>query len=612
MIKRSAKRKIITAADLFCGAGGTSTGLELACQALGYKLNLLAINHWDTAIETHTSNHPAAEHLCMNVDQVDPKKAVPSGKLDLLIASPECTHHSIARGGKPINDQSRASAWLVLRWAEALDIKNILIENVPEFMSWGPIGTNGRPLQTKKGKTFLAFINALESLGYAVKYQILNAADYGDPTTRKRLFILARKGRRKVVFPEPTHTPTGHADMFRKTKKWRAAREIINWDLKGESIYRRKKPLSPNTMRRIYAGLNKFSGGAFIVQRNGDDPNRFQSRVKSVNDPLYTIVGTNQLHLAEPFIVSLRGTSRDAVKSSQRSVDEPVPTITGGNHQYLAEPFVLNIRGGNDGYLRGASVNEPLQAITTEPAMALVEPYVLGQQSQGRARSVKKPLPTIAADGAIALVQPFIVPVNHGAKDTRTHDVEKPMPTVMAFDSLGLAQPFIIEMDHSKRPLKSSVKSVDEPLSTVTSADARALAEPYIVAFHGGNGKDKRVHSIEAPLPTQDTQNRYAIAEPYLVQYNGASGPQSINDPLPTQPTHDKFGLAQPLAFVAEDGQTYLLDIRFRMLTPQELAAAMSFPKGYKFAGNREKVVKQIGNAVAVNVAKALCMTLLD
>lgn len=606
------KTRTITAADLFCGAGGSSTGLQLACDELGYKLDLLAINHWDTAIETHTSNHPEASHLCMNVDQVDPHKAVPSGKLDLLIASPECTHHSIARGGKPINDQSRASAWLVLRWAEALDIKNILIENVPEFMTWGPIGTNGRPLQTKKGKTFLAFLNALESLGYTVKHQILNAADYGDPTTRKRLFILARKGRRAVVFPEPTHTPTGASDMFRKTKKWKAARTIIDWTVKGESIFARKKPLSPNTMRRIYAGLEKFSGGAFIIQRNGDAEGRFQTRSKSVDDPLYTVVATNQLHLAEPFLVSLRGTSDTALNGTQRSVEEPVPTLTGGNHQYLAEPFVLNIRGGNDGYLRGASVNEPLQAITTEPAMALVEPFVLGQQSQGRARSTKKPLPTIAADGAIALIEPYIVPVNHGAKDTRTHSVNKPMPTVMGFDSLALAQPFILTMEHGNNTDASKVKSIENPMPTLTSADGFGLVEPYLVSYHGGKNGKQRTHSINAPLPTQDTSNRYGVAEPYLVEFHkSGQGVQSVEKPLPTQTTKDRFGLASPLAFVGADGQTYLLDIRFRMLQPKELAAAMSFPKDYKFAGNREKVVKQIGNAVAVNVAKALCLALL-
>ncbi len=619
------KKRTITAADLFCGAGGTSTGLELACEELGFNLNLLAINHWDTAIETHTSNHPDAAHLCMNVDQVDPRKAVSSGKLDMLIASPECTHHSIARGGKPINDQSRASAWLVLRWAEALDIKNILIENVPEFQTWGPLKKVRRPVDewyspeeeyvpfrkwikdarqfggTKeewqkifgdykrkkkkrtryhiveipdpklKGKTFLAFINALESLGYTVRYQIVNAANHGDPTTRKRLFILARKGRRAVVFPEPTHTADGRADLFGKTKKWRAAREIIDWTIKGESIYDRKKPLSPNTMRRIFAGLQKFSGGAFVMGTGGPTG---QMNPRSVEEPLRTVLTDGRLNVFQPFLVSLRGTTRDAVKSSNSSIDKPVPTITAnGNHEYLAEPFVLNIRGGNDGYLRGASVDEPLQAITTEPAMALVEPFVLGQQSQGRARSTKNPLPTIATDGAIALVEPFIVPTNHGPNDTRTHSVEKPMPTVMAFDSLALAQPFILPNEGVYRG--NQARSVDQPVPTITQ--------------NGAGG----------------------IVEPYLVQYNGASGPQSVNEPLPTQPTHDKFGLAEPIAFQGEDGQTYVLDIRFRMLQPKELAAAMSFPADYKFSGNREKVVKQIGNAVAVQTAKALCKALL-
>lgn len=566
------KRKIL-AADLFCGAGGSSTGFKLACEELGYTPQLLAINHWETAIETHSQNHPDARHMCMNVDQVDPRKAVPGGKLDLLIASPECTHHSIARGGKPINDQSRASAWLVLRWAEALDIKNILIENVPEFMSWGPLGTNGRPLKTKKGKTFLAFINALESLGYAVKYQILNAADYGDPTTRKRLFILARKGRRAVVFPEPTHSPTGQADMFGKRKKWRAAREIINWNLQGDSIFNRKKPLSPNTMRRIFAGLEKFSGGAFVVGVGGPVG---ASKPQTIEKPMPTIVGQNHRGIAQPFLVSLRGTHENALQNTARSVDEPVATLTGNNHEYLAQPFVLNIRGGDDGYMRGASINDPLQTITAQPAMALVEPFVLGQQSQSRPRSTRKPLPTISTDGAIALVEPYIVPTNHGAHDVRSHSVDKPMPTVMAFDSL-------------------------------------ALAQPYLVSFHGGDGHEKRTHSVNEPVPTLDTSNRFGVAEPFLTEFHGTGeGIQPVSKPLPTQTTKDRFGLVEPIEMRDAHGNVYLLDIRFRMLTPGELAAAMSFPKEYKFAGNREKVVKQIGNAVAVNVAKALCKALLQ
>lgn len=568
------KQRVITAVDLFCGAGGTSTGLAQACKRRGYKLRLLAINHWEIAIATHETNHTHAEHLCMNVDQVDPRKVVPSRKLDLLIASPECTHHSKARGGRPMNDQSRASAWLVLRWCETLDVKNVLIENVPEFESWGPLGTNGRPLKKRKGETFLAFLNALKSLGYSVDYKILNAANYGDPTTRRRLFILARKGRRRIEWAEPTHTADGAPTLFGKTKKWRAAREIIDWEQKGESIFARKKPLSENTMRRIMAGLKKFGGAAFVVPFFGEYDAKQVSpkspRVHDLGEPLPTVTSHGAGGLVEPFIVQLNGTKEEQLERTARSIDESMPTVVGTNHLYLVEPFILNIRGGDDGYVRGASVNDPVQAITTQPALALIEPSVIGQQSGATPRSVKEPLPTIAGAGAIALIEPFIIPLNHGKHDIRSHDIEKPMPTI-------------------------------------TSVDAWGLCEPYLVAFHGGAGSDKRTHSVDAPMPTLDTQNRFGIAEPYLVEFHkSGEGVQSVDKPLPTLTTKDRFALVQPQMKAAR------LDIRFRMLTPKELARAMSFPDDYKFAGNREQVVKQIGNAVAVKTAEALCLKLLD
>lgn len=599
------KQRVVTAVDLFCGAGGTSTGLAQACKRRGYKLRLLAINHWEIAIATHETNHTHAEHLCMNVDQVDPRKVVPTGKLDLLIASPECTHHSNARGGRPMNDQSRASAWLVLRWCEALDIKNVLIENVPEFESWGPLGTNGRPLKKRKGETFLAFLNALKSLGYNVDYKILNAANYGDPTTRRRLFILARKGRRQIEWAEPTHTPDGATTLFGKTKKWRAAREIIDWEQKGESIYQRKKPLSENTMRRIMAGLKKFGGASFIVPFFGEYAGK-APRVHDLDAPLPTVTSHGAGGLVEPFIVQLNGTKADQLERTARSVDEPMPTVVGANHLYLAEPFILNIRGGDDGYVRGASVNDPVQAITTQPALALIEPFVIGQQSGATPRSVKEPLPTIAGAGAIALVEPYIVNLEHtGANGAQVRSTKEPLPAITTAPRIGIAQPFIVPLNHGKNDIRSH--DVDKPMPTITSVDAWGLCEPYLVAFHGGNGHEKRTHSVDEPVPTLDTQNRFGLAEPYLVEFHkSGEGVQSVDKPLPTQTTKDRFALVQPQAHGA------VLDIRFRMLTPKEMAKAMSFPDDYKFAGNREQVVKQIGNAVAVKTAEALCLKLLD
>ena len=237
------QRRPIRAADLFCGAGGSSNGLKRACERLGRDLDLTAVNHWPRAIETHRSNHPEARHICERLERVDPKHAVPDGQLDLLIASPECTHHSRARGGRPMSDQQRASAWLVLRWAEALYVRTILIENVPEFSTWGPLDRKGRPLKQKAGHTYRAFLQALRSLGYHVDTRVLTAADYGDPTTRQRLFILADR-RRRPRWPAATHGPRQSAAEH-GLKAWRSAREIIDWSIEGASCKNRDRPGFP-------------------------------------------------------------------------------------------------------------------------------------------------------------------------------------------------------------------------------------------------------------------------------------------------------------------------------------------------------------------------------
>jgi len=174
---------------MFCGAGGTSAGATEAIEALGYRAILTAINHWPVAVATHEANHPGARHFCASLDALNPRDLYRDGELDVLWASPECTHHSVARGGKPINDQSRATAWCVVRWADALRPGVILVENVPEFRTWGPIGSDGRPLKSRKEEVFRSWISTLDAIGYKVDHRILVAADYGDPTTRRRLFI---------------------------------------------------------------------------------------------------------------------------------------------------------------------------------------------------------------------------------------------------------------------------------------------------------------------------------------------------------------------------------------------------------------------------------------
>ena len=201
-------RKELHVVDMFCGGGGESTGLFAAAERNGLKIRLSAINHWERAIETHSANYPEAEHFCESVEHLDPAKVVASGMLDLLWASPECTHHSKARGGRPKSEQSRATAWNVLKWASELYIERIIIENVPDFLSWGPLNEKGQIIKSKSGSTFRAFLRSLRSLGYTADWKILCAADYGVATTRRRLFIQAVRGRKKILWPTPTNNVT--------------------------------------------------------------------------------------------------------------------------------------------------------------------------------------------------------------------------------------------------------------------------------------------------------------------------------------------------------------------------------------------------------------------
>ena len=553
----------ITAADLFCGAGGSSTGLAQACAAAGISVDLLAINHWSVAIDTHSKNHPEARHLCESLDSVDPRKVIPGGRLSLLIASPECTHHSNARGGKPMSDQSRSSAWHILRWAEALYIENILIENVREFMNWGPLGADDRPLKSKRGETFRAFLEGLRSLNYDVDYRVLNAADYGDPTTRERLFVMARKRPRKVRWPEPTHRPAGEEpNLFGAKQPWRTAREVIDWGLPGTSIFGRKRPLSPTTIARIAAGLRKFGGPA-----------------------------------AEPFLVMLYGTGK------ARSVDDPCPTVTaGGGHIGLCEPFIAELRGGKT----ASSIDDPISTVTTKGAHhALVEPFVVQMNhSKDVPRSVDSPMATVTATSAdFALVEPFLIGAGGPTGSGKPRSVDDPMGTVMTENHTALIEPFLLTVAHGDEGPGSRSRrshSIDNPLPTVTTEPQLGVVEPYIIPLNHGAG-DQRSYSMERPMPTVTTIDAWAMIEPYLVKYYGTGGEQTTNEPLGTITAKDRFGLVRTMG----------LDIRFRMLQPHELARAMSFPDDYQFTGNRELKVKQIGNAVPVSLAKSLCSVLI-
>jgi len=354
--------KTLAAADLFCGAGGTSTGLVEALDLLGHQTDLTAINHWDTAVETHTLNHPNANHYCASLDSLNPRHILPNG-LDILWASPECTHHSTARGGKPINDQSRATAWCVTRWAEALTPNVILVENVPEFINWGPCGTNGRPLKSKKGATFLAWVETLKSLNYRVDWRMLCAADYGDPTTRKRLFVQAVRGKRKIVWPDPTHAQDATTDLLGHTKPWNNARSIIDFSLPSTSIWQRKKPLADKTLARIIKGLNKYGLKNLVVEW---DHQSSTNGFRTADMPMSTITTKARHGIVEPYLLPQQS------GGALRSANEPAPTISTAGAIGLAEPFLISYYGNGE----PLSVDKPLDTVTTKERFGLAQPII--------------------------------------------------------------------------------------------------------------------------------------------------------------------------------------------------------------------------------------------
>src|SRR5579863_1927007 len=449
------KRKILVA-DLLCGAGGSSTGAARALEELGLDMDLVCVNHWQVAIDTHSKNHPEARHYCQDIATVRPAQLVPEGYLDLLMASPTCTHHSVARGGRPTSDQQRSDPWHIITWLTELRVKRIIIENVWEFTSWGPINARtGKPIKSRRGEYFAAWISALKALGFEVEWKKLNAADYGDATTRQRFILIGRSDRKKIRWPIPTHAkPRDGVDLFATLKPWRPARDIIDWSIKGRSIFDRKKPLAPATLARIYAGVTKFGW-------------------------------------PEPFIVTLRN------HMSAQGIDVPIPTIfAGGTHIGIAQPFVF--APGSTGAPR--LTEDPLPTITTGGAGAdrpgcarpiMVEPFLMSRKGEGAPRSVEEPTPTQVAKHSHCLISPY-----YGDGSGKTCcSADDPLPTIRSHGSLGMVVP-VTHSDGSNR-----ARDVSDPLPTLTTANRGELA--FITASFGErDGQAPRTHPVEEPTPT--------------------------------------------------------------------------------------------------------------
>ncbi|MDR3599391.1 MAG: DNA cytosine methyltransferase [Desulfosporosinus sp.] len=390
-------REIIV--DSFAGGGGASTGISLA---IGRSVDI-AINHDPEAIAMHTANHPDTVHYCESVWKVDPRKATKGQSVALFWLSPDCKHFSKAKGGKPVEKGIRGLAWIAVRWAATVKPRVIMLENVEEFKTWGPLLRDGMPDKDKKGRTFNAFINALKRKGYQVDHRELRACDYGAPTIRKRFFLIARCDGQPIIWPKPTHgEPKSPEVKAGRLKPWRTAAEIIDWSLPCPSIFERKRPLAETTMQRIARGIEKFvinNPRPFIVQigQNGFSKD---DRSYQLNQPLTTIVTKAEHCLVTPFLTQYH--SYDANTRGQ-VIDKPLLTLDTSNRYGLVTTFLSKFYKTGI----GQEVTEPLHTITTSAGhfgeiRAFLTSYYGNSDDLGQ--STSEPLRTITTKDRFGVV----------------------------------------------------------------------------------------------------------------------------------------------------------------------------------------------------------------
>ncbi|WP_020178069.1 DNA cytosine methyltransferase [Methylopila sp. M107] len=648
--------------DSFAGGGGASTGIEMA---LGRSPDY-AINHDAVALSLHAANHPSTIHLSQNIFKVDPIDVVGRRPVGLLWASPDCKHFSKAKGGAPVQRNIRDLAWVVVKWAERAKPRVIILENVEEFRGWGPLveHEDGRlsPCPERKGETFDKWVRALKGLGYRVEHRELRACDYGAPTIRKRLFVIARRDRRPIVWPEPSHgRPTDPDVVAGRKLPWRTAAEIIDWSLPCPSIFdtaaeifakhglRAVRPLKPATMARIAKGVFRYVINApkpFIVPVT----HPHDSRVNGVDEPLRTQTAANRGEHALVAPVIAYGQQGGAVRDPQ----DPLHTVTASRKDTdaIVAPFVTKFREGSTGH----RADEPLHTITANSyvdrpggasPLGVVAPVLVGcggRAGQSPARSGDAPVGTLTAKADGCVVAPFLTP-RYGERpgqEPRTHSIEDLSATVVP-DGNGatLVAPHLMTMRSAQKPHNAADEPVhtltaggahvfevaaflaqhntgvvghpvDKPLSTVTAGGHTGMTQQALVSAGLVNmkGSERRGADVEAPAPTACAQGNHAAeVRAFLVAYYGNEKEgQSCDDPMRTVTTKDRLGLVTVGGVVHQ-----IVDIGMRMLTPRERFNAQGFPPGYRIDadadGKRltlEAQGRMVGNSVCPPLARAL------
>ena len=642
-------REIIV--DNFAGGGGASTGIELA---IGRSVDI-AINHDENAVAMHTTNHPDTLHYCESVFDVNPMAATAGRPVGLAWFSPDCRHFSKAKGSKPVKKEIRGLAWIVIRWALAVRPRVMMLENVEEFKTWGPLlAAEMRPDPARAGETFEAFCGMLSGgvpaghpalaecceflgiaadgeqaqqlvagLGYSVDHRELRACDFGAPTIRKRFFMVMRCDGVSVTWPEPTHgDPKSPAVQNGKLKAWRTAAECIDWSIPAPSIFDRKKPLAENTLKRIARGIQRFvidNASPFIVKCNHTSNRTSYDcfRGQALADPLQTITKTHGYAVAVPHLTKFRTGATGQV------VTEPVPTVTagtskrpGGNGHALGvveaalTPFLAG-NGGSEYQAKPRPLDKPAHTILKESRSCVVAPVIARQFGASIGHRADEPSATITAGGGgkSQLITPTLIQMGYGERpgqEPRVPGLHKPLGTVVAGGGkFGLVAANLVK--HFGGNYQGAGVALDEPAHTVTTTDHHGVVTSHLVMLRG-TCRDGRVVDTPAPGLTA-----------------GGLHVGNVETSLATD-GYDEQRAAQALAFLREycgadsdgmvtvEGVVYrIVDIGMRMLQPAELYRAQGFPewyiidrdyRGVKYA--KDKQVAKCGNAVPPPFAEAL------
>nr|DAZ37518.1 MAG TPA: DNA cytosine methyltransferase [Caudoviricetes sp.] len=511
--------------DNFAGGGGASTGIEMAT---GYSVDI-AINHDPEAIKMHKANHPNTEHYCENVWAVDPVKACKGHPVGLAWFSPDCKHFSKAKGGKPKDKNIRGLAWVALRWAGLVRPKVIMLENVEEFKTWGPLNRRHHPIRAKQGKTFERFVQQLRDLGYEVEFRELIAADYGAPTMRKRFFMVARCDGKSIVWPEPTHGPADSEEVKAGLKKpYVGAYTQLDFSLPCPSIFdtseeikekygiRAVRPLAQKTMDRIARGLKKFvldNPEPFIIQCNHGG----ERRPNDIREPMPTITGKHGYGIVEPYMVQIGQTG--FTKDRSKDVREPLTTIVSKNEHCLISPTLIQYHSetSKDG-VRGQTIEDPIMTVDSSNRYGLVTSFLHKYYDggyKGAGETVENPLPTVTAWDHNSVVTANLIQMNNHCDGK---DIRQPLPTITAGDGhFGEVRAFLI-----KYYGQGTGQDIKKPLDTVTAQDRFGLVTI--------NGTDYQIVDIGLRmLEPKELYGCQGFPDDYIIDhdYTGKTYPRS-------------------------------------------------------------------------------------